>query len=61
MLSMSKPLAYGQAENYLQKENYYQKNSEKGYFFGNESILEKLGITKGEEVTTTKYLHLLQF
>ncbi len=60
MLSMSKPLAYGQAENYLQKENYYQKNSEKGYFFGNESILEKLGITKGEEVTTTKYLHLLQ-
>lgn len=60
MLSVSKPLSFSQAEDYLQKENYYQQNSEKGYFYGNEKILEKLGISQEQEVDTTTYLNLLK-
>lgn len=60
MLSMSKPLAYGQKRKLFTKRKLLSEKQRERIFLVMKVSLKNQELQKGEEVTTTKYLHLLQ-
>ncbi len=60
MISISNFQSSEQAETYYKKENYYQKNSEKGYFYGEAFSQLNLDYLQNKKVDKENYNCLLQ-